>query len=147
MSTLHPNLSVDDPMAAIDFYRRAFGAELIYAVEAFGTVVHSDLQLGDSMFTVAAPMPSYGAAAPASDGPTHASFTVEVDDTDAAFTRAVAAGATVVDEPSDQFHGGRLAAIRDPFGHRWFLNHQVEEVSPEEMQRRTDEWVASQRGA
>jgi PhnB protein len=147
MSTLHPNLSVDDPKAAIDFYQRAFGAELVYAVEAFGTVVHSDLRLGDSTFTVAAAMPTFGAAAPAADGPTHASFTVDVDDTDTAFKRAVDAGATAVDEPSDQFHGGRTAQLRDPFGHRWFLNHQTEVVSPEEMQRRTDAWVASQGGA
>lgn len=144
MSTLHPNLAVDDPKAAIDFYRRAFGAELVYAVEAFGTVVHSDLRLGDSSFTVAAAMPSFGSTAPTADGPTHASFTLDVADTDEAFARAVDAGATAVDAPSDQFHGGRTAAVRDPFGHRWFLNHQLEEVSPEEMQRRTDAWVASQ---
>ncbi|MDM7853734.1 VOC family protein [Cellulomonas alba] len=147
MSTLHPNLAVDDPKAAIDFYRRAFGAELVYAVEAFGTVVHSDLRLGDSTFTVAAAMPSFGSVAPTADGPAHVSFTIDVEDTDAAFARAVEAGATAVDEPSDAFHGGRTAQLRDPFGHRWFLNHQVEEVSPEEMQRRTDEWVASQGGA
>jgi len=69
-----------------------------------------------------------------------------VTDTDEAFARAVGAGATAVDAPADQFHGGRTAAVRDPFGHRWFLNHQVEDVSPEEMQRRTDAWVASQQG-
>jgi len=147
MSTLHPSLSVDDPKAAIDFYQRAFGAELVYAVEAFGTVVHSDLRLGDSSFTVAAAMPGFGAVAPAVDAPTHASFTLDVDDTDAAFARAVEAGAIVVDEPSDGFHGGRIAQVRDPFGHRWFLNHLIEEVSPEELQRRSDAWSASQGGA
>ena len=146
MSTLHPNLSVEDPKRAIDFYQRAFGAELVYAIEAFGTVVHSDLRLGDSTFTVAAAMPSFGATAPTSEGPTHASFTLDVEDTDAAFARAVEAGAIAVDAPSDQFHGGRTAQLRDPFGHRWFLNHQIEEVSPEEMQRRTNSWVASQGG-
>jgi PhnB protein len=147
MSTLHPNLAVDDPKAAIDFYRRAFGAELVYAVEAFGTVVHSELRLGESTFTVAAAMPSFGSVAPTADAPAHVSFTVDVEDTDAAFARAVEAGATAVDEPSDAFHGGRIAQLRDPFGHRWFLNHQIEDVSPAEMQRRTDEWVASQGGA
>lgn len=144
MSTLHPNLSVDDPQAAIDFYVRAFGAELVYAVEAGGVVVHSDLRLGESTFTVAQAMPAYGAAAPSGDGPTHASFTVEVADTDAAFARAVEAGAIVVDAPSDQFHGGRIAQVRDPFGHRWFLNHQTEVVAPDELQRRVDAWAAEQ---
>jgi PhnB protein len=144
MPTLHPNVSVTGARAAIDFYVRAFGAEVLTAVEAQGAVVHSDLRLGDSTFTVAEAWPSFGSAAPAPDEPTHASFTIEVEDTDAAFARAVDAGAVVVGEPEDAFHGGRIAQVRCPFGHRWFLNHQTEEVSAEELQRRVDAWSASQ---
>jgi PhnB protein len=144
MSTLHPNVSVTGARDAIDFYVRAFGAELVYAIEAQGAVVHSELTLGGSTFTVAEAWPSFGSVAPGPDEPTHASFTVEVEDTDAAFARAVAAGARAVDAPEDAFHGGRTAQVRCPFGHRWFLNHQTEQVSPEELQRRADAWSSSQ---
>jgi PhnB protein len=143
MTGIHPNLSVAGAKDAIEFYVRAFGAEVLTAVEAGGAVVHSDLRLGDSTFTVAEAWPSFGSVAPTADGPTHASFTIEVDDTDAAFARAVDAGATAVGEPADEFHGGRIAQVRCPFGHRWFLNHQVEELTSEELQRRVDAWAAS----
>ncbi|MGY4642899.1 VOC family protein [Cellulomonas sp. URHB0016] len=144
MPTLHPNVSVVGARDAIDFYVRAFGAEIVSAVEAQGAVVHSDLRLGDSTFTVAEAWPTFGSAAPGADEPTHASFTIEVEDTGAAFARAVEAGARAVSEPEDAFHGGRIAQVRCPYGHRWFLNHQTEELSSEELQRRVDAWSAEQ---
>lgn len=143
-STLHTNISVVGAAAAIDFYVRALGAELIDTLEAAGTVMHSELRLGNSTFTVAEAMPEWSAAAPDRDGPTHASFTVHVADVDAAYTRAVAAGAVSVAEPADQFHGDRTASLRDPCGHRWFLTQRIEEVSNEEVQRRMLNWMATQ---
>jgi len=143
-STLHPNLAVVGAEDAIDFYVRAFGAEVVSVITAQGTVVHSDLRLGTSTFTVAEAMPDLGSAAPAVDGPAHVSFTLDVPDADAAFARAVEAGAVVVSEPADEFHGGRIAQLRDPFGHRWFLNQFLREVSPEEMQQAVDAWAAQQ---
>ena len=140
--SLHPNISVVGAEAAIDFYVAAFGATLVMAVRAGGQVVHSDLTLGDTGFTVAEAMPTFGSVAPTVDGPTHASFTIEVDDPDAAFARAVGAGAIAVEAPSDGFHGGRIATVRCPFGHRWFLNQTVEVLDEAELQRRVDAWAA-----
>ena len=141
-SSLHPNISVVDAEAAIEFYIAAFGAMIISAVRAGGQVVHSDLRLGETGFTVAEAMPAFGSVAPTVDGPTHASFTIEVDDADAAFARAIDAGALAVEEPNDAFHGGRIATVRCPFGHRWFLNQTLEVLDQAELQRRVDAWAA-----
>ncbi|AEE46433.1 VOC family protein [Cellulomonas fimi] len=143
-STLHPNLSVSGAREAIDFYVRALGAEVVSVIESGGIVVHSDLRLGGSTFTVAEPFPEMGSTAPDPEQPVPASFTLEVADCDAAFARAVEAGARAVSEPTDEFHGGRIAQLRDPFGHRWFLNQHLEDVAPEELQRRVDAWTAAQ---
>ncbi|SDD10718.1 PhnB protein [Sanguibacter gelidistatuariae] len=143
MSTLHTNISVTGSVEAIDFYSRAFGAEVVSTLEAGGQVMHSLLRLGNSTFTVAEAMPDFGSVAPDPEGPTHASFTINVVDVDAAYARAVAAGARSVLAPADQFHGDRTATLRCPYGHRWFLSQHIEDVSNEEVERRMLEWMAS----
>lgn len=142
--TVHVNLSVEDAASALDFYARAFGAVTESRVLMGGAVVHSEVRIGNSLLTVAEQWPEFGGVAPSPDGPTHASITLDVPDVDAAFARAVAAGATTVSEPADQFHGDRTATLRCPFGHRWFLSQHLEDLSEAEMQRRTDEWMATQ---
>lgn len=142
--TVHVNLSVRDAASALDFYARAFGAVTESRVLMGTTVVHSEVRFGNSLLTVAEQWPQFGGVAPTPDGPTHASVTLDVPDVDAAFTRALAAGATVVSEPADQFHGDRTASLRCPFGHRWFLSQHLEDLTEAEMQRRTDEWMAAQ---
>ncbi len=142
--TVHVNLSVEDAASALDFYARAFGAVTESRVVMGDAVVHSEVRIGNSLMTVAEQWPELGGVAPTPDGPTHTSITLDVPDVDAAFTRAVAAGATAVSEPADQFHGDRTATLRCPFGHRWFLSQHLEDLTEAEMQRRTDEWMAAQ---
>jgi PhnB protein len=140
-STLHPNLTVRDAAAAISFYTEAFAAELIDRITAGDTIVHSDLRVGDSTFTVAAEFAG-SSQAPEPASPSSVSFTLNVEDVDASFTRAVAAGATPVAEPADWFEGFRQSELRDPFGHRWFLVAVADSVTVADIQRASDAWSA-----
>ena len=144
-SALHPNISVSDARAAINFYEKAFGAETVDVITAGGVVIHSDLVLrsaaGESTFTVAGAFPP-DSIAPEPGGPTHASFTVPVEDTDAAYARAIGAGATSLVEPSDWFDGFRQAAVRCPFGHRWYRVPIADSVTTADIQRASDAWAA-----
>ena len=148
LSPLHPNLTVADPRAAIDFYVAGLGAELLDEITAGDAIIHSDLRIttarGSSTFTVAAAFPGAGAVAPEPDGGTTASFTLHVEDTDAAHDRAVAAGATSVQPPEDWFPGFRQAAVRCPVGHRWFLVTVADHVTTADIQRASDAWMADQ---
>lgn len=148
VSPLHPNLTVADPRAAIDFYVAGLGAEVLDTITAGDAIVHSDLRIstprGWSTFTVAAAFPAEGAVAPEPDGPTTGSFTLNVDDADAAHARAVAAGATSTQDPADWFRGFRQAAVRCPAGHRWFFAQVADHVTPADVQRASDAWMADQ---
>lgn len=143
-SALHPNLAVSDARAAIAFYEAAFGAETLDVITAGDAVIHSDLVLrsaaGESTFTVAAAFPP-DSVAPEADGPTHVSLTVPVADTDAAYARAMEAGARSLVEPGDWFEGFRQAAVRCPFGHRWYLVTVADSVTAEDVQRASDAWM------
>ncbi|GAA4701689.1 putative conserved protein PhnB, glyoxalase superfamily [Promicromonospora umidemergens] len=144
-SALHPNISVRDARAAIAFYEAALGAETLSVVTAGDAVIHSDLVLrstaGESTFTVAGAFPP-DSVAPEPGAPTHASFTIPVEDTDAAYARALGAGATSLAEPADWFEGFRQAAVRCPFGHRWYFVTVADSVTPEAVQQASDAWVA-----
>lgn len=82
--------------------------------------------------------PEYGLNAPSGDHDIGCSVHLHVDDADALAARAVAAGATLQMPPTDQFYGERACRLRDPFGHTWLIGHEIEKVSPREMQRRYD---------
>lgn len=146
MSPLHPNITVTGAREAIAFYEAAFGAELVDAVTAGDAIIHSDLVLrspaGESTFTVAEAFPPDSVAP--DGGATHASFTIPVEDTDAAYARAIEAGATSVTEPGDWFEGFRQAAVRCPFGHRWYFVTVAESVTAADVQRASDAWMADQ---
>ncbi|MCA5894932.1 VOC family protein [Isoptericola sp. NEAU-Y5] len=148
LSPLHPNLTVADPRAAIDFYVAGLGAEVLDTITAGDAIIHSDLRItspsGASTFTVAAAFPAEGAVAPEPDGATTGSFTLYVDDADAAHARAVAAGATSTQEPGDWFPGFRQAAVRCPAGHRWFFAQVDDGITAADVQRASDAWMAEQ---
>jgi len=150
MSALHPNVTVSGAREAIAFYEAALGAEVVDTITAGDVVIHSDLRLrsaaGVSTFTVAEAFPP-DSVAPEPGAPTHASFTVPVDDTDAAYARATAAGASSITEPSDWFDGFRQAAVRDPFGHRWFFTTVDPSVTAEDVQRASDAWMSERTDA
>ncbi|HEY4099097.1 MAG TPA: VOC family protein [Baekduia sp.] len=136
--TLTPALVTDGAAAAIDFYVRAFGAEVKLRLDAGETVAHAELRIGDSLLTLCDPMPDYGLVAPDREGPVTSSLMLYCEDVDAVHARAMAEGATLITEVSDQFHGNRGGAVRDPFGHRWVIATCIEDVDGAEMQRRLD---------
>ena len=130
-------LRIDGADAAIDFYKRAFGAvERFRLVEPSGRIGHAELQLGPTVLMLSEAFPEFDLPAPGGERVLGASIHLQVDDCDAAVARAEAAGATVLMPPTDQFYGERSARLRDPFGHTWLIGHSIETVSPEEMQRR-----------
>ncbi|MET0421353.1 MAG: VOC family protein [Acidimicrobiia bacterium] len=142
MQTVTAYLSVDGAAAAIDFYSRAFGAKEQYRLlMGDGRIGHAEIVIGDTLLMLADEFPEMDILGPLQRGGTSASFTVEVDSVDALdrmWADAVAAGATVQSEPIDQFYGYRSGALVDPFGHRWGIQTKLENVSPEEMQRRME---------
>jgi PhnB protein len=130
-------LRVQDAPRAIEFYVRAFGAkEKFRLVEPGGRVGHAELDFGGTTLMISEEYPEYGIRGPQSIGGTSVSIHLHVDDADALIRQAVDAGAALVRPPSDAFYGERSGTVRDPFGHEWLIGHSIEEVKPEEMQRR-----------
>lgn len=132
-------LCVADAARAIDFYVRAFGAaEKFRLVEPGGRVGHAELDFGGTTVMVCDEYPEMNIRGPQPGAPTSVTIHLHVDDADAAIERAVAVGARLERPPSDAFYGERGGSVFDPFGHRWLIGHSIEEVTPEEMQRRYD---------
>jgi PhnB protein len=137
---LTPYLVVGDAAKAIDFYKEAFGAdELMRMGGPDGRVGHAELRIGDSVVMLADEHPEMDARSPESVGGSPVSIVLYVEDSDAVFDRAVKAGATAERPVEHQFYGDRAGTLRDPFGHRWNIHTTVEEVAPEEMERRMKE--------
>jgi PhnB protein len=136
-------LRVKDAPRAIEFYTRVFGVtEKFRLVEPGGRVGHAELDFGGTVVMLSEEYPELGVRGPQSVGATTVSIHLHVDDADALIRRAVEAGAEIVREPQDHFYGERSGTVRDPFGHEWNIGHSLEEVSPEEMQRRYDRVMA-----
>ena len=130
-------LTVDGAASAIDFYQRAFGArEKFRLTEPGGRIGHAELEFGGTTIMLADAFPEYGLRGPEALGGTPVSIHLHVDDADAMIQRAVGAGAILERAAADQFYGERSGSVHDPFGHRWLIGHAIEEMSPEEMQRR-----------
>src|SRR5262245_1689870 len=134
---LFPYLRVKGADRAIDWYKRAFGVtEKFRLTEPSGRVGHCELLFGQATIMLSEEYPEHGLLGPQSIGGTSVTLHLHVDNADAMIDRAVAAGATLVRPPSDAFYGERGGTIRDPFGHDWLIGHIIEDVAPEEMQRR-----------
>ncbi len=139
-----PYLSVDGAAAAVDFYMNVFGAtERMRMPGPNDTIGHCELQIGDSLIMLADEAPDIGFRSPKTLGGTPVTISVYVDDVDAVFERAVAAGAKALRPVETQFYGDRSGQFEDPFGHRWSVASHVEDVSPEEMERRAAEAMAA----
>jgi len=142
--TVTASLTLKDGAAAIDFYQRAFGArEIMRVASPDGKIMHAEIQVGDSRIMLADEYPGMGCVSPVSAGHATSSLYLYVPDVDAAFARAVGAGAKVVMPVTDMFWGDRFAAVDDPSGHRWGLATHVEDPSPAEFERRRQEFFAS----
>jgi PhnB protein len=143
LHTVTPRLVVGDGAAAIDFYARAFGAQEVGDRFAGpdGELIHAEVRIGDSVVMITGE--SGDARSPASSGAVSAIMATYWEDVDAAWERALAAGAEVIYPLADQFYGERGGRLRDPFGHQWMLSQVIEDVSPEEMERRAAELFGS----
>jgi PhnB protein len=132
-----PYLCVDDAKAAIEFYSRALGAkERMHMPGPDGKIGHAELELGESLIMLSDEYPEMGARSPKAVGGTPVMLSIYVEDADAVFDAAVAAGATALRPVEDQFYGDRTGQFEDPFGHRWSVATHVEDVPPEEMEKR-----------
>lgn len=145
MTTYHevyPYLRVRNAPEALVFYKQVFGAkEKFRLVEPSGRVGHAELEFGPATVMLSEEYPEMKILAPASIGGTSVSIHLHVDDCDALIARAVEAGATLVRKPANHFYGERSGTVRDPFGHEWLIGHEIEKVTPEEMQRRYTEMM------
>jgi PhnB protein len=140
--SLTPGIIVDGAARALDFYERAFGAEVTLRLDMGDLVAHAEVRIGDSMVYVNDPMPDLGLVAPAADRSAWpSSLLIYCEDAAALHARAVAAGATEIHPVTDQFHGDRVGSLLDPFGHRWIVATRIEEMSAQEMQARLDAWM------
>ena len=141
--TITPALTVKDGGQAIEFYKRALGAEEIMQVPGpDGRLMHAEMKIGDSRFMLGEEMPDQGCRAPVSVGAVSSSLYIYVQDVDKAFRRAVEGGAKALMPPTDMFWGDRFGQVEDPSGHRWGLATHKEDPSPEEMARRQKEFFA-----
>jgi PhnB protein len=131
-------LAVEDASKAIDFYREAFSAEEVMRMPGpDGKIAHAELQIGDSKLMLSDPFPQSQVRPPSERGGTTASVFMYVDDVDATFDQATAAGADVVMQLEDMFWGDRFGTLSDPFGHVWSIATHKEDLSEEEMAERS----------
>lgn len=145
--TLIPYLAVRNAVGAIEFYKRAFGATENNRLEwGDGSIMHCALQIGDSVFMLGEEMPEMGSSSPQTIGDSPAGIMMYVQDVDAAMARAVEAGAEVEMPPADMFWGDRFGKLKDPFGHKWSLATQIENVDNDEMARRAAVFAAEMGG-
>lgn len=132
-----PYLVVKGAAKAIDFYKKAFGAQQLFRMDGpGGTVAHAEIQIGDSRLMLADESPQMGYTAPEPGSRTPVGLMIYVPDVDKTAAQAIAAGIKTEREVQDQFYGDRSGNFVDPFGHRWTISTHKEDVSKEEMERR-----------
>ena len=133
-----PYLILDRAAEAIRFYERAFGATEVMRLPMGDKIGHAEIRIGDSIVMLSDEWPEFGKLGPKARGGATSSLMIYVEDVDAAYARAIAAGGTEERPPEDQFWGDRMGSLVDPFGHSWSLATHVEDVPEEEMQRRME---------
>jgi PhnB protein len=142
--TLTPYMTVRGADQAIEFYKKAFGAEERYRLAGRdGKVIHAELRIGDSIFMLGEESPQMGNTSPQTLNGTASGVMIYCKDTDEAVQRAVQAGAKVTLPAQDMFWGDRYAKVLDPYGHDWSLGTHIEDVSPEEMKKRWEVFSAT----
>ncbi len=138
--SITPYLAIDGAAEAIEFYKKAFGAKEIFRMPGpDGRIGHAEIQIGDSRVMLADENPEMGNQSPKSIGGSPVGFMVYVEDVDRVFQQALAAGAKVLRPLKDQFYGDRSGNLEDPFGHKWTLGTHIEDVAPDELERRMKE--------
>jgi uncharacterized glyoxalase superfamily protein PhnB len=138
--TLTPFLTVRNAERAIEFYKQAFGAqERGVAKGPDGKVMHAEVKIGDSVIMLSDEFPEFGSLSPQSVGGSPMGLHIYIENVDAAFDRAVKAGAQVEMPVADQFWGDRYGKLKDPFGHKWSIATHVKDMSADEMKRSMDD--------
>jgi PhnB protein len=138
--SITPYLIVSDATRAIEFYKRAFGAAELFRLGApGGKVGHAELKFGDSTVMLADEFPEMGARGPQTIGGSPVHLLLYVEDVDKVFATALSAGAVEARPVQDQFYGDRAGNLTDPFGHSWTIATHKEDVSAEEMARRSEQ--------
>jgi PhnB protein len=138
-------LIVDDAAKAIEFYEKAFGAEELYRLPMGDRIGHAEIRIGDTQLMLSDEMPDMHALGPNKRGGATSSFVIYGPDADAAWERAVKAGAKPERPVKDEFWGDRIGTVVDPFGHKWSLSTHVRDVSPDEMRQAMQEWSKQQK--
>ena len=131
-----PYLICKNAEAAIDFYKRAFGAEEILRIGQPGMIGHAEMRIGKAIFMLADEFPDMGAVGPETVGGTPVSLYLYVDDVDSFAEKATAEGLKVLKPVADQFYGDRSGHFEDPFGHKWGFATHKEDLTPDELQER-----------
>ncbi|HWN11199.1 MAG TPA: VOC family protein [Pyrinomonadaceae bacterium] len=135
--SITPYLIIKGASEAIEFYKRAFGAtELFRMAQPDGRVGHAEIKVGDSAIMLADEFPEMGHKGPASLGGSPVSLLLYVEDVDAVYAQALSSGAKQDRLVENKFYGDRGGSLIDPFGHIWHIATHVEDLSPEEMQKR-----------
>ncbi len=141
---LTPYLSIDGAEAAIEFYRKVFGARERMRMSApEGKIGHAELEIGDALIMLADEFPEMSAPSPKKLGGSAVTLSLYVEDVDSVVEAALEAGATEVRAVENQFYGDRSGQLEDPFGHRWSIATHVEDVPPDEMEKRAAEAMSA----
>ena len=145
--SITPYLIIDGAADSMEFYGKAFGAEVMLQLPGpEGKVMHAEIKIGDSIVMVADEFPEMDIRGPKSLGGSPVGLMIYLEDVDARFQQALDAGGTVKKPLQDQFYGDRSGTLEDPFGHQWTLSTHVEDVSGEEIGRRFQEFMSKQGG-
>ncbi len=131
-----PYLTVDNAKSAIDFYKRAFGADEVVRLESGQRIAHAEVCIGDSHIMLCDENPSQNLRSPKAIGGSPSALMVYVNNVDKTYEKAIAEGARAEQPVQDQFYGDRTGTVIDPYGHRWTLATHKEDVSPAEMKKR-----------
>jgi PhnB protein len=139
--TLTPHITVKGAAQAIEYYKKAFGAQELYRMPGpDGKIMHAELRIGDSPFMLCDEFPQMGSLSPATVGNTSSGIHIYVEDCDAVYNKAVTEGAKALMPPSDMFWGDRYGKLQDPFGHQWSVATHKEDLTPEQIRQRGEEF-------
>jgi PhnB protein len=141
-----PVLTVANAKEAIDFYKKAFGAEereICYGPDG-KQVMHAEIKIGDSIIMLNDEFPTMGCVGPKALGGSPVSLFIYVENVDSVYERAVKAGATATMPVADQFWGDRFGQLTDPYGHKWGISTHIADLTPEQIKKAQEEWAKSQ---
>ena len=144
--SITPYLIIDGAAAALEYYKKAFGAIELFRMEHEGKIGHAEMKIGDSPFMLADEHPAEGQRGPKSLGGSPVGIMIYVPEVDTIFKQAIAAGGTEVKPLTDQFYGDRSGTLTDPFGHVWTVATHTEDVAPEEIEKRLAAMAAGHGG-